>query len=428
MAVLDQRRLRTVHFGLIVFFARVASALGQNAATQPTVAPIGLTPQERVQRLAEVFGPAVHFGDVTADGRRVPVDATFHFDSDTDLAGFAVVRNDWGLSGGALHGHGFLVSQIVCLLPLASDSCTVRGQVRSSDIFELYLLDPWADRVAGTRAVARIHFGRMENDAATDWMELSSKENALRQIYQFRFPDDAQSVSLELRDQLLRAELTVDGGSRIMRGQVPAADLAPVVHVALAGVVNSRVEADELQIVGSVDLASDQVTCLAGMGRAFWGEGRPVTLYYRARGCFRRLLVNGEVAATQEAAEGVWWPTEGPLLHTSVRLAYGDVLAFELAGVDDEGALHVVGVDDKSGRIVIASHPLTFAASWDRPDEAWYRTYQQEWKTRPHLAVAQDESLRPQFRRVLGREFPGLPVIGPAIRQNRCVYLKMQVR
>jgi hypothetical protein len=151
-------------------------------------------------------------------------------------------------------------------------------------------------------------------------------------------------------------------------------------------------------------------------------------LYYRARGYFRRLLLNGEVIIEQKAAPGVWWPTQGPLRAMSLRLRNGDVLAFDLAGEDDDCALHAVGVDRDTGRVVLASHPLIFDASATTPEQGWYRDYEGTPGERPNLSRAQDESVMRQLRDVLGREFPGLPIGGPAIGPEREVHLRTTIR
>jgi len=383
--------------------------------------------RQRLECLAELFGPAVRLGPISAGSARIPVSAAFPFDSPDELQSFAVVQNDWEVRDGALHGSGLGVSRIVSLLPLLSDSCQVRGRLRSSHTFELSMLDPLADRFAGTRAVARLHFGRMEHYATTDWMELSSKERSLKRLYGFRFPDRMQEASLQLADRELKSRLSVDQGWKTMRGRVLRADLSPVVCVSMAGMVNNRVEIDEVYVTGFIDLDSDHVTVLTGLGRAFWADRREVTVYYRARGHFRRLLLNGEVVAQQEATPGIWWPTDGPLHHTVLRLAHGDVLVFKLAGVDDEGALHAVGVDQATGRVVFATHPLTFAIAWGIPDEDWRRSFERNWDNRPHISVAQDERTVRRFRAALGRDFPGLPIVGPYIN-NDTMYFKMQIR
>jgi hypothetical protein len=237
-----------------------------------------------------------------------------------------------------------------------------------------------------------------------------------------------QEASLELADGRLKSRLSVDQGSKIMRGRVLAADLSPVVHVSLAGTVNNRVEIDELHITGTLELDSDRVTVLTGMGRGFWAGQRQVTIYYRARGHFRRLLLNGQVVARQAATEGIWWPTDGPLHQTTLRLGYGDVLVFKLSGVDDEGALHAVGVDQVTGRIVLATHPLTFAVALRPPDQEWYRTFEPSWDDRPHVSVAQDTPAVERLRTALERDFPGLPIVGPFLGDDDTMYFKTQIR
>ena len=413
--------------GLIAFFLAGAAAAAGPPSTATAPATAGLSLEQRLECLAELFGPAVHLGPISVGSARIPVSAAFSFDSPDELQSFAVVQNDWAVRDGALHGSGLGVSRIVSLLPLLSASCQVRGRLRSSHTFELSMLDPLADRSAGTRAVARLHFGRMEHYATTDWMELSSKERSLDRLYECRFPARMQEASLQLADRELKSKLSVDQGWKTMRGRVLPADLSPVVCVSMAGMVNNRVEIDEVHLTGSIDLDSDQVTVLTGLGQAFWGDGREVTVYYRARGHCRRLLLNGKAVAEQEATPGIWWPTDGPLHRTVLRLAHGDVLVFKLAGVDDEGALHAVGVDQATGRVVFATHPLTFAIAWGIPDEDWRRSFERNWDNRPHISVAQDEQTVRRFRAALGRDFPGLPIVGPYI-DNDIMYFKTQIR
>ena len=410
------------------------------AQPAPTTQPLPLTPtgpgpaasvlpvEERVQRLAELFGPAVTFGTPELGGRKVRVEATFLFDDPAEQRCFAAMNNEWQIRDGVLHGQGVGTSQIACLLPLSSDSCTVAGRLRSSHVFELCLLDPAASRFDGTRAPGRLHFGKMEQDSTTDWMELSSKERSLARLWGLRFDDGFQKGVLRLAGGELSADLSVIGGTRSMEGQILKRDLPPVVLVSVSGSVNNQVDVDALEITGSVDLSSAWLWVLTGQGREFWGSGRDVVLYYRARGQFRRLLLNGEVVARQTADPEIWWPTRGPLHRTTLHLRYSDVLAFDMAGVDDEAALHAVGVDQQTGRIVLATHPLTFDSCETVPDEPWYRGYQGTPHHQPTIARAQDSALPGQFRRVLDREFPGLPIAGPAVGPERRMFLKTTIR
>ncbi len=412
---------------LVAAFA--ARAVSDPPATSQPAAPAEvLSIPQRVEVLRAVLGPNVDVTVPATGGTLAPVRAVFHFDSPDQLHAFAVMNNRWEVADGVLHGSGLGVSQIVCLLPLAGESCLVRARARSSDILEIALMDPWARRFDGTRAVGRLHFGRMDHWSHTDWIELSSKRRSLQKIYDFRFPDAMQDARLTLVGGRLSSRLTVDGGVKTAGGQVPEAHLRPVVYVSLAGVVNSRVQFDELEIRGAIDLAADHTVVLTGMGPRFWGAGREVILYYRARGHLRRLLHNGEVVFEQPPIEGIWWPYEGPVLVSTVRLGHGDVLAFDLGGVDDEGALHVVGVDRATGRIVLGSHPLTFTAAAAEPEDHWYHSYPSEAVGRSNISKAQDESMVRRLREVLGRDFPGLPVIGPVVGQERRVFLKTQVR
>ncbi|MHC4066498.1 MAG: hypothetical protein ACYSUI_18635 [Planctomycetota bacterium] len=404
-----------------------APAIAQERAA-PSEAPSSSALQQRLERLGGLFGPSVRLGPTTEGSTRVSAKASYEFESDGELQSLAVVQNLWEVRDGSLHGSGYGISQIVCRVPLLSDSCTVRGRLRSSSFFELCLIDPLAERFDGTRAVGRLHFGRMERFATTDWMELSSRESSLQRLYGFRFPDRMQEASLVLANRKLKSRLSVDRGSKIMTGLVRRADLSPVVCVLLAGTVNNRVEIDQLHITGSIDLDSERVTVLTGQGQDFWADGREVTLYYRARGHFRRLLLNGEVVAQQEATAGIWWPTDGPLHRTRLRLRYGDVLVFKLSGVDDEGALHAVGVDQATGRVVLATHPLTFAVAWVPPDESFLRTFEPNWTNRPHISAAQDARAVERLRAALGRDFPGWPIVGPFLDDDSTMYLKTQIR
>ena len=77
---------------------------------------------------------------------------------------------------------------------------------------------------------------------------------------------------------------------------------------------------------------------------------------------------------------------------------------------------------------MLASHPLTFVTIGSKPTDDWYIGDAPGPTERPHLSQAQDASVLRQFRQLLGRDFPGLPVIGPAVSPSREVYLKTQVR
>ena len=416
---------------VLAIAAHGADELGSDrdaATSQPATGDAAPNRDWQRRCLAELFGKAVRFGPPHPGSSRIDVRADFTFADAADLEGFAVIRNDWQLRDGVLHGRGVGVSQIACLLPLVPESCRVRGRLRSDRTFELYFLDPLADRVTGTRAWARLHFGRMDDLASTDWMELSAGDRSLECRYEFRLAAGRQEVSLALTDGGVEARLSVDGGVRVVRGSLPTRSIPPWVGVALAGTVNNRVEIDRLEIEGAVDLDSDTVSCLIGLGAEFWGAGRRVTLHYRARGHFRRLLHNGQEVARQEALPGIWWPTLGPLHHITLDLARGDVLVFQLAGVDDEGALHAVGVDDTTGRVVLASHPLTWTTTPEPPDETWLRSPCLTRKHRPQLSVAQDLETLEDIEAVLGRPFPGLPIIGPMVDEGHTVYLRMEVR
>ncbi|MCP4250719.1 MAG: hypothetical protein GY778_27075 [bacterium] len=396
--------------------------------TRPATPDVAGDRTERRCGLIELFGGAVRFGPLRRDGSRIDVRADFGFADAGDLVGFAVIRNDWQLRDGVLHGRGVGVSQIACLLPLVPDSCRVRGRLRSNRTFELYLLDPLAYRVTGTRAWARLHFGRMDDLASTDWMELSAGDRPLERRYDFRLVPGMQDASLDQADNKVEARLSVDGGVQVVRGRLPDRREPPWVGVALAGTVNNLLEIDRLEIEGAVDLDSDTVTCLTGLGAEFWGTGRRVTIHYRARGHFRRLLHNGQEVARQEAIPGIWWPTLGPLHRITLDLKRGDVLIFQLAGVDDEGALHVVGLDEATGRVVLASHPLTWTTTPEPPGDAWLRSPHPGNEYRPQLSLAQDLPTLEDIEAVLGGPFPGLPIIGPTVDKQHTVYLRMEVR
>ncbi len=416
---------------VLVIAARGADDVGaepEASTSQPASSDAAPNRDRQRRRLAELFGKAVRFGPLRPNDSRIDVRADFAFAEADDLAGFAVIRNDWQLRDGVLHGRGVGVSQIACLLPLLPESCRVRGRLRSNRTFELYLLHPLADRVTGTRAWARLHFGRMDDLATTDWMELSAGDRPLERRYEFRLADGMQDVALELADHKVEARLSVAGGVRVVRGRLPDGRDPPWVGVALAGTMNNRLAIDRLEIEGAVDLDSDTVTCLTGLGAEFWGAGRRVTIHYRARGHFRRLLHNGREVARQEALPDIWWPTLGPLHQIALDLARGDVLVFQLDGVDDEGALHVVGVDDTTGRVAFASHPLTWTTTPEPPDEAWLRSPGLGSEHRPYLSVAQDSATLADIEAMLGRPFPGLPIIGPVVDPTRRVYLRMEVR
>ena len=400
----------------------------QPATTQPTPLAVPLSIDERLERLSGLLGPSVEIAGPAVDSGRARVRANLRFEAPAELQPFAVMTNRWEVRDGSLHGSGIAVSQIVFALPLLSESCTVRSRLRSDCVLEMSLLNPLVERFDGTRAVGRLHFGRMEPRAPCDWIELSSRDRSLKRIYEFRFPDRMQEASLVLADGKLDAELTIDHGSKSAHGRVLPAALSRNVYVSLAGGVNNKVEVDRLDIDGWIDLNDDRITILTGMGRPYWGDGREVTIYYRARGQFRRLLHNGEPVAEQQPTEGIWWPTLGSIHRTTLRLAYGDVLAFELGGVDDEGALHAVGEDRATGTVVLATHPLVFETTAGPPDEAWFRTFGPSWTTRPHISVSQDEPTVERLNKTLDADFPGLPIIGPWVDDERRVYLKTQIR
>ncbi len=385
--------------------------------------------EERLERLRSLFGPGVEIGP-PADRQAgvVPARARLDFDDPAELTGFGVISNQWLVSGGRLYGQGIGVSRIVYLLPLESGGCRVSGSFRSSHFLELGLVDPAIERYDGSRAVGLLHFGKMEHHSSTDWMELASKEQSLERIWDIRFDDGLQEGALSLDAGQLRATLTTTDKPRTMEGQTRHRDVSPAVMVMMAGAVNNKVEIDSLTITGSIDLDSERTAILTGMGPEFWGKGREVMLHYRARGSFRRLLLNGTVVAKHEADPEVWWPTKGPLRRTKLTLRYGDVVAFELAGVDDEGALHLVGVDAASGRAVMATHPLRFGASTTKPDDTWYAVFDDEKHVRPYLSMAQDGSVMRRMRTLLKRDFPGLPITGPPVGRERRVYLKTPVR
>ncbi|HUU82814.1 MAG TPA: hypothetical protein VM243_04845 [Phycisphaerae bacterium] len=398
------------------------------STTQPAPPPVLLSDDQRIERLRALLGPRVELSGPRAKSRRARVRTSLRFDNPSDLQPLAPVSNVWEIRDGSLHGSGVSVSQIVFAVPLLAESCTVKARLRSDSLIEMSLLNPLVERFDGTRAVGRLHFGRMDRFARSDWIELSSHDNPLKRFYSFRFPDRMQEAMLALNEGELSAKLTVDDGSRTAGGRVLAEDLSRNVYVSLAGGVNNKVAVDRLDVEGWIDLESDETAVLTGMGREFWGEGREVTIHYRARGHFRRLLHNGQPVGEQQATEGVWWPTLGPLHQTTLTLNHGDVLAFELGWVDDEGALHAVGVDQATGMVVLATHPLAFETTAGPPPDEWFRTFGPRWETRPRVSNSQDQPTVEQLSKALGVDFPGLPIIGPWVDDERRVFLKTQIR
>jgi hypothetical protein len=190
------------------------------------------------------------------------------------------------------------------------------------------------------------------------------------------------------------------------RGPLPGA-----AYVGFGGGRENALRIHRLDVDGRIDLHSVEADVLLGMGEEFWGEGRYVKLLYYAGGRFTRLLVNGEPVAEAPVLP-VWMPMATAIWRATVSVKYGDVIGFELGKVDDESALFVVGVDVETSRVVLASHPMVWRATWGDFDDAWYRTFDSADGPMPRIGNGEQDNPMDLYRKELHMEFPGLSLAG----------------
>lgn len=367
--------------------------------------------EARLSALRELFGPALRLEAIRSKEGLASGHLAFRHFRQGAMSLFAPIAGNWSVTQRVLSGRHPLVSQVVCLVPWIPDRLKVFGRVHSDAVLELNLYDPVCNRYSGTAAVGRIHFGRMGRSAKSDWVEVSSGEIPGHAEYGFRFPEGAQEVTLELRSRRLKGSVSTDRRTLSMRGKVRSGPLPGAVYVGFGGGRDNALVIHQLKVDGRIDLHSVETDILVGMGEAFWGQGRYVTLRYYSGGHFTRLLVNGEVIA-QSSVLPVWMPMARMIWRASVFLKHGDVIGFELGDVDDESSLFVVGVDVETSRVVLATHPMVWRAVWGEFDDAWYDTFDLGEDHLPRIGNGDQENAIGRYRQELHMGFPGLSLAG----------------
>jgi hypothetical protein len=195
----------------------------------------------------------------------------------------------------------------------------------------------------------------------------------------------------------------------------------------VAGGVANELTVDALHIAGTVDLYSDTIDALVGMGEAFWGGGRPVTLLFSGDGCFQSLRHNGRIIAVRLPTDPTLGTLDPPLRRCEVLLRAGDVLVFEVSDAEDFAALRVTGVDNATRRTVLASNPLTWTTTSTLPSAQWLTASTTKQGGRALIARGQAPALQDKFRAATGRECAGLPLTGPPDEQGHA-WMKYVVR
>jgi hypothetical protein len=364
-----------------------------------------------LRALADLTGPQVTW-EMGPDAGHARVHADFSFDDVTDTHAFAVLKGNWSVEEGCLKATSALPPQIIWAIPLVPSPCSVAATVRTSGLFELILHDPFAPRLAGTNAVARIHFGRTTYGSPRAWVELSSGPRTLAHRYRFSLPDEPTSISLDVNQYHVYGRLSPHFDGHDLNGDLHAPQITPHVYVGLAAGVANTISVDALHIDGDVDLYSDVVDTLVGMGSAFWSGGRRVTLLFSGDGCFESLRHNGTVVAVRLPTDPPLATLDPPLRRFELTLRADDVLVFELSDADDFAALRVIGVDNATRRLVLASHPLTWTVASTLPSARWLTAPSATHGGRPHVARGQAPALREKFRAATGRDCAPLPLTG----------------
>ncbi len=384
------------------------------------------TERERLSALAELTGRNAKWR-VAADGNQASVHADFSFDDPADGKAFAALMGRWSVDDGMLRAKATYPPQVIWAIPLATAPCSVAGTVRSTGVFELNLHDPFAARLAGTSAVARIHFGRTREWSEEAWVELSSGGHTLAYRHGFRLADGSHHVALDISPCQVQGRLSPLFDGTDLKGRLTADPVPAHVYVGVAGAVGNEVNVHALHIAGTVDLYSDGIDALVGIGEAFWGDGRRVTLWFSGDGCFQSLRHNGAIIAARSPTDPLAGTLDPPLRCCVLTLRAGDVLVFELSEAEDFAALRVTGVDDATRRTVLASSPLTWAAASGRPSTGWLTAATTGQDVPARVSRGQAPALRDKFRAATGRDWPVLPLTGPPDARGHA-WLKYVVR
>lgn len=333
---------------------------------------------------------------------------------------FTPIGGIWAYQDGRAVGKALSVSQLLCLVPWRTEKLSVRAGIDATGVCELNLYDPVADRLTGADGVGKAHFGRMHGESDTDWFDVSTRDRREPPNWDAVFPPGPQPVKLLLDGKSLTGTVVVGGTAHTITRTLEPEDPPAIVYVGVAGGVMNTVSIASLEIDGEIDLAASTTTVLTGMGAAFWGDGREVTLLYNAGGCFHRLLVNGIVVA--EAVESTrWTDMQDQLYETTVMLRHGDVIGVELADADDETALLLAGIDVQTRRTIIATHPLVWAQAPDPFDDTWF-SGAPPTEPRPRAGSGGYGEALTAFRLRLGAPFPGLPIAGPTAPRSRVAF------
>ncbi|NOT02721.1 MAG: hypothetical protein HOP29_19125 [Phycisphaerales bacterium] len=377
-------------------------------------------PGDRIDALGALGGGRLELISVDGDDGvarvRLAVD---RFDGDA-VRWFAPVAGRWSLADGVLIGGGELVAQAMCLAPWMDRPVEVVAGAESDGVFELNIWDSQRARLDGTSATGRVHFGKMESDAETDWAEVSSGGTAGDNRYGFRIPGGARNVVLRLDGRTVHGSVNTDGGGLPMTTVRSAGVALGALYVGFGGGRENRLRIERLTVTGSIDPYDETVNALLGMGEAWWGDGRDVELYYSGGGHIVRLVQNGETLLC-EPRMPAWMEMAHTIRHKAVRLRYGDVIGFELAGADEETAVLVLGVDVETGRVVLASHPLTWRGRTGRGSDGWFNAddYAKADGSAFDVNVVRVGSgdrgeVLSSWWKLLGRPFPGMGVTVPA--------------
>lgn len=388
--------------------------------------PSRLDADARRAALRDLFGSLVRLDSMPTTSGLQPILISFERFAAPSARLMTPIAGAWTLRGSALAGHGDTVSQLLCPLPFVPDDLHVTTKVRSDAVLELNLYDPSAKRISGGDALGRIHFGRSGPRSETDWAEVAWLHHPGDMRYGFRLAEGTQDVALELRGKLLRGTVTTQRGAVELQATTNQESLPNQVYVGIGSGVANTAEVHTLQVSGRVDLWSPEVDVLVGMGEAFWGEGRSVTIHFTAAGRCTRLFHNGEVIGAPTPVPD-WLPAARALSWTTRTLHYGDVLGFELSSVTDETQLFAVGIDDETGRVVFATHPLVWRSAPGAPAADWYSTADLSADDVPRVGNAVQAEELSHLTELLHMPFPGLPITATADGEGKCA-LKYRVR